>query len=65
MEKIRFIFDGTSFEVPMDAYEKDLPIKLPDGRILTVTGGWLESMPPQPEGLKLLECTEAVVADQE
>ncbi len=65
MDKIRFTFEGKSYQVGMDAYNKDLPIKLPDGRVLTVNGGWLESMPPQPQGLQLLECTEAVEAKGE
>lgn len=60
MQKISFEFKGKTYEVGMDAYRRNLPIRLPDGRVLTVMGGWLESMPPQPRGLDLLECTQAV-----
>ena len=58
MGEIIFEFEGKKFSVPMEAYEQGLPIKLPDGRMLEVEK-WLESMPPQPWGLRLMECVEA------
>lgn len=58
MEKVHFVFEGQTYEVGMEAYDKGLPIRLPDGRVLTVST-WFESMPPQPGELKILECVEA------
>ena len=45
MNEIKFEFEGKTYKVGMEAYDKNLII-LPDGRILKVTG-WLESYPPQ------------------
>ncbi len=45
-EKITFEYDGKTYVVKGDAYNKNL-IRLPDGRILKV-GSWLESCPPHP-----------------
>jgi|GEM_PF-6755479 hypothetical protein len=59
MDTIQFEYEGKSYWVGMAAFHKNLPIKLPDGRILTVTGGWQESMPPRPLGLQILECAKA------
>lgn len=58
---IIFEFDGQRYRVPMEAYDYDF-IKLPDGRVLEVDG-WLESDPPQPMGLTVLQTAEAVVAE--
>jgi hypothetical protein len=59
--KIHFEFGGKSYEVGMDAATMNLPIKLPDGRVLHV-GQWLESLPPRPLGLTFRNeplCAEA------
>lgn len=58
--RITFVFEGTPYGVGLEACDKNLPIKLPDGRVLRVVGGWLESMPPQPAKLEILECAEAI-----
>ena len=44
--KIRFNFEGKSYQVGLEAYDTSI-ITLPDGRILVVSG-WLESFPPIP-----------------
>lgn len=49
--KIRLCYDNEDYEVEMEAYDKNLDILLPDGRVLSVNG-WLESYPPQPMGIK-------------
>ncbi len=49
---IWFMFDKKKYEVGMEAYDKACPIVLPDNTILVVKGAWLESYPPQPEGLE-------------
>ena len=54
---ITFDFEGRHYKVDMSVYEKEL-IKLPDGRILLVSG-WLETMPPKPRGLSILQLAEA------
>lgn len=50
--EIVFDFDGKSYVVGMGAYNKDRMV-LPDGIVLEVAEGWLESMPPIPQGLKI------------
>ncbi len=47
---IRFSYKGKNYKVGMEAYELD-KILLPDGTMLAVENGWLESLPPQPSGL--------------
>lgn len=47
--EIEFTYQGTRYTVPSRAYDLNR-IVLPDGRVLEATG-WLESYPPQPEGL--------------
>lgn len=52
--KIRFSYEGKNYRVNMAAYEGGLLIRLPDGRVLG-PDCWLESIPPQPSGLKVVE----------
>ncbi|HCQ31652.1 TPA: hypothetical protein DIU27_04720 [Candidatus Collierbacteria bacterium] len=47
---IYFSFEGKHFYVPPQAYDLGTMI-LPDGRAIVASGGWLESLPPQPSGL--------------
>jgi len=51
--EIQFLFEGKKYAVGMEGYERNL-IRLPDDRVLTAEG-WLESYPPIPEGLKVVE----------
>lgn len=46
---IVFVFEGVTYEVSLKAYDLGL-IVLPDGRVLEANA-WLESYPPQPDGL--------------
>lgn len=46
---IEFVYDGKHYTVEAKAYNLNR-IVLPDGRVLEADG-WLESYPPQPEGL--------------
>lgn len=39
--------DGVRYKVPNIAYHIPKTLQLPDGRQAKLTGGWLESMPPQ------------------
>ncbi len=48
---IRFEFEGKEYSVGMDAYNKGLPIVLPDNTVVSCDQ-WLESWPPQPYDLK-------------
>ncbi len=51
-------FDGKVYEFDVNAlYDGKTKGKiiLPDGRVLKVAGGWLESLPPRPEQLVLLK----------
>lgn len=50
--KIHFSYEGQGYSVSMEAYEKNIPIVLPDGRALDV-GEWLESYPPQANKISL------------
>ena len=64
MPKIRFEFENAFFEVGIEAYYQNLPIRLPDGRVLEAVGSWLETFPPQPaKDIKLLECAEATAVE--
>lgn len=55
---IFFTFEGKQYETSMDAYRTNT-IVLPDGRVLQANG-WMESYPPQPDGLHLVGGTPAV-----
>jgi hypothetical protein len=61
-DNIRFVFEGVVFIVDMVAESEDRLIRLPDGRILKVVNGWVESMPPTPRALEVVTCASAVVA---
>lgn len=52
--KINFSFNNEDYEVGIEAYDKNLDIQLPDGKVLAVNQ-WIESSPPQPEGLHVVE----------
>ncbi len=73
--EIRFEFEGRKYTVESKAYDLGRII-LPDGRMLEAEA-WLESYPPQPEGLhevnhtfkalepaKIAELLDAVVAKE-
>ncbi len=47
--EIEFTYEDKHYTVPSRAYDLNR-IVLPDGRVLEATK-WLESSPPQPEGL--------------
>lgn len=47
--EIEFMYEGARYTVPFRAYKLNR-IVLPDGRVLEANA-WLESYPPQPEGL--------------
>ena len=47
------MFEGTVYEVGPEAYAGNLPIQLPDGRFLRYRS-WIETSPPQLEGLVLI-----------
>ncbi len=48
----QFQWNGKTYQFDACAcYDGNSMIKLPDGKVLSV-GGWLESLPPQPCGLK-------------
>jgi hypothetical protein len=49
--KVIFVWAGKTYEAPTEASELDR-IVLPDGTVLESENGWLESMPPQPRGLR-------------
>jgi len=49
---IKFRFEDKAYEVGDEAYDK-CKIVLPDGRLLEPTK-WLESFPPQAEGLHIV-----------
>ncbi len=57
MRNIRFTFEGKSYTAPASFYETGLA-KLPDGRVVR-PHTWLESLPPKPQGLHIVEVTEA------
>lgn len=48
--EIEFMYEGTRYTVPYRAYDLNR-IVLPDRRVLEANN-WLESDPPQPEGLR-------------
>jgi hypothetical protein len=50
--KIHFSYEGQKYSVSMEAYNRNAPIVLPDGRALDV-GEWLESYPPQANQISL------------
>ena len=52
MRSIEIEWEGERYLLPHDADSKTL-ILLPNGKLLCTTG-WLESLPPQPAGLR--EC---------
>ena len=62
--RINFDFEGKRYQVGMDAHDNNLPIKLPDGRVIKVTS-WLERRPPAPEGFEILECAEATLCAED
>lgn len=52
---ISFKFEGKSYKANMlDCYDLGKNIKLPDGTLLQAQG-WLESLPPQPMGLTVVQ----------
>jgi hypothetical protein len=52
---IIFVFEGKKYTVGIGACNKDIPIKLPDGRMLNAVNGWTESIPSLPiGGLKVI-----------
>lgn len=57
---IKFEFEGQSYTVAYKAYDLGR-ILLPDGRMLVVDA-WLETYPPQPQGL---HATHHVFTDKE
>lgn len=52
--KINFSFENEDYIVDMVVCDKNKNIQLPDGRVLSVNG-WIESYPPYPESLNLVE----------
>lgn len=52
-DPIRFVFEGISYTVPAAFYDSDGCV-LPDGRVLRAAG-FLESLPPQPQGLHVVD----------
>lgn len=55
--EIKFQWKGQAYTAPMSAYEDNM-IELPDGTLLTADS-WLESLPPQPRGHKIVSVTKA------
>jgi hypothetical protein len=56
--KIRFVRDGKTYEVGMEAYDTGALIVLPDGTLLRA-GGWFETFPPMPAGLEVVPTVKA------
>jgi hypothetical protein len=55
-----FEFEGVKYRFDANkAYDTRAFICLPDGRLLAVTGGWLESLPPIPTGLEVVPVVTA------
>ncbi len=54
--KIQFSFDNEDYQVSNEVYVGNF-IQLPDGRVLAATM-WLESNPPQPSGLHVVDRPE-------
>lgn len=48
--KIRFEYEGITYECGMGSYDKNLPILLPCGRIVQVQR-WMETYPPKPANI--------------
>ena len=50
-DEIDFTFGGSRYRAGGNFYDLNL-VRLPSGVVLT-TGGWLETMPPRPKGLRV------------
>lgn len=62
LRHIHFQFEGRNYQLPVTAGGCQ-NIQLPDGRVLKVER-WLESLPPQPDGLAVVKTASIPVAVQ-
>ena len=60
MSDIRFVFEGKRYTAPAAFYDTGLA-RLPDGRIVR-PNTWLESLPPQPQGIAVVPVVDAAEA---
>ena len=60
MSDIHFTFEGKRYTAPAAFYDTGLA-RLPDGRIVR-PHMWLESLPPQPQGIIVVPVAEAAEA---
>lgn len=60
MSDIRFTFEGKRYTAPAAFYDTGMA-RLPDGRIVR-PNTWLESLPPQPQGIAVVSVAEATEA---
>ncbi len=55
--KITITYNRAQYEVGMEAYEKNMPIQLPNGTIIVVKN-WNENTPPQADKITMLQITK-------